>query len=94
MLCASTRSSCVLTRPNIGDLFLSCPSSHMSLPPRERIIVDTVANPDEHLPKATRTLSTFVMCWGGCLAGYYAGGGEKGLEEHEVRDGLSPSWSQ
>jgi len=46
-----------------------------------------VANPDEHLPKAMRSLSTFATCWGGRPAGYYAGGSEKGLEEREELDG-------
>ena len=55
--------------------------------PWERIIVNAVAHPDEHVAKAVRSLSTFAARWGGRPAGYYAGGGEGGLEGREVLDG-------
>ena len=55
--------------------------------PWERIIVNGVAHPDEHVVKAVRSLSTFAARWGGRPAGYYAGGGEGGLEGREVLDG-------
>jgi hypothetical protein len=49
--------------------------------------VNAVAHPDEHLAKAVRSLSTFAARWGGRPTGYYAGGGEGGLEGREVLDG-------
>jgi Questin oxidase-like len=55
--------------------------------PWERIIVNAVAHPDEHLVKAVRSLSVFAARWGGRPTGYYAGGGEGGLEGREVLDG-------
>jgi hypothetical protein len=55
--------------------------------PWQRIIANAVAHPDEHLCKAVRSLSTFAARWGGRPAGYYAGGGEDGLEGREVLDG-------
>jgi Questin oxidase-like len=55
--------------------------------PWERIIVNGVAHPDEHVVKAVRSLSTFATRWGGRPAGYYAGDGEGGLEGREVLDG-------
>jgi hypothetical protein len=55
--------------------------------PWERIILNAVAHPDSHLAKAVRSLSTFAARWGGRPAGYYAGGGEGGLEGREVLDG-------
>ena len=55
--------------------------------PWERIIVNAVAHPDEHLVKAVRSLSTFATRWGGRPTGYYAGGGESGLEGRELLDG-------
>jgi len=78
-----------LTAPPAAPAPPSAPRKPLMAPggPWERIIVNTVANPDEHLPKATRSLSTFATCWGARPAGYYAGGGEKGLEEREVLDG-------
>jgi questin oxidase-like protein len=55
--------------------------------PWQRIITNTVAHPDEHLCKAIRSFSSFATRWGGRPAGYYAGGGEGGLEGREVLDG-------
>ena len=55
--------------------------------PWQRIIANAVAHPDEHLCKAVRSLSTFAARWGGRPTGYYAGGGEGGLEDREVLDG-------
>ena len=55
--------------------------------PWQRIIANAVAHPDEHLCKAVRSLSTFAARWGGRPTGYYAGGGEGGLEGREVLDG-------
>ena len=58
--------------------------------PWERIIVNGVAHPDEHLAKAVRsfsTFSTFAARWGSRPTGYYAEGGEGGLEGREVLDG-------
>ena len=49
--------------------------------------MNAVAHPDEHLAKAVRSFSTFATHWGGRPAGYYAGGGEGGLEGREVLDG-------
>jgi hypothetical protein len=54
--------------------------------PWQRIIANAVEHPDEHLCKAVRSLSTFAARWGGRPAGYYADGGEDGLEGHEVLD--------
>jgi Questin oxidase-like len=53
----------------------------------ERIIVNGIAHPDVHLVKTVRSLSTFAARWGGRPAGYYAGGGEGGLEGREMLDG-------
>jgi hypothetical protein len=55
--------------------------------PWERIIVNAVAHPDEHVCKAVRSFATFATCWGGRPTGYYAGGGEAGLEGREALDG-------
>ena len=55
--------------------------------PWERIIMNAVAHPDAHLVKTVRSLSTFAARWGGRPAGYYAGGGEGGLEGREMLDG-------
>jgi len=55
--------------------------------PWERIIVNAVAHPDEHLAKAVRSLATLATRWGGRPTGYYAGGGESGLEGREALDG-------
>jgi hypothetical protein len=55
--------------------------------PWERIIMNGVAHPDEHLAKTVRSLSTFAARWGGRPTGYYAGGGESGLEGREELDG-------
>ena len=78
-----------LTAPPAAPVPPNAPRKPLMAPggPWERIIANTVANPDEHLPKATRSLATIATCWGGRPAGYYAGGGEKGLEEREVLDG-------
>jgi len=55
--------------------------------PWQRIIANAVAHPDEHLCKAVRSFSALAARWGGRPAGYYAGGGEDGLEGREVLDG-------
>ncbi|KAI9447320.1 hypothetical protein F5148DRAFT_1292298 [Russula earlei] len=55
--------------------------------PWQRIIVNAVAHPDEHLAKAVRSLSTLAIRWGGRPAGYYSGGGVGGLEGREVLEG-------
>jgi Questin oxidase-like len=55
--------------------------------PWERIIANSIAHPDEHLSKAVRSFATFATLWGGRPAGYFAGGGEDGLEGREVLDG-------
>ena len=55
--------------------------------PWERIIMNGVAHPDGHLAKAVRSFSAFATRWGGRPTGYYAGGGEGGLEGREVLDG-------
>ena len=55
--------------------------------PWQRIIANAIAHPDEHLCKAVRSLSSFAARWGGRPTGYYAGGGEDGLEGREVLDG-------
>jgi Questin oxidase-like len=67
----------------------SAPRKPLSSPggPWQRIIVNAVAHPDEHLPKAVRSFATLTTRWGGRPAGYYAGGGEGGLEGREVLDG-------
>ncbi|KAF8259245.1 hypothetical protein EI94DRAFT_1616699, partial [Lactarius quietus] len=55
--------------------------------PWERIVSNAVAHPEEHLPKAVRSLAVFAARWGGRPAGYFAGGGEDGLEGREALDG-------
>ena len=55
--------------------------------PWERIVANAVAHPEEHLPKAVRSLAVFATRWGGRPSGYFAGGGEDGLEGREVLDG-------
>lgn len=55
--------------------------------PWERIIANAVAHPEEHLPKAVRSLAVLSARWGGRPTGYFAGGGEDGLEGREVLDG-------
>ncbi|KAH9051498.1 hypothetical protein EDB87DRAFT_821189 [Lactarius vividus] len=55
--------------------------------PWERIIVNAVAHPEEHLPKAVRSLAVLAARWGGRPAGYFAGGGEDALEGREALDG-------
>ncbi|KAI9459257.1 hypothetical protein BJY52DRAFT_1267314 [Lactarius psammicola] len=54
--------------------------------PWERIIVNAVAHPEEHLPKAVRSLAVLATRWGGRPTGYFAGG-EDGLEGREALDG-------
>ncbi|KAI0262048.1 hypothetical protein BC834DRAFT_892786 [Gloeopeniophorella convolvens] len=53
----------------------------------ERIISNTIAHPDQHLPKATRALAIFAARWGLRPAGYFAGGSRDGLEGREILDG-------
>jgi len=67
----------------------SAPRKPLNAPggPWQRIIVNAVAHPDEHLAKAVRSFATLATRWGGRSAGYYAGGGEGGLEGREVLDG-------
>ena len=55
--------------------------------PWERIIANAIAHPDEHIAKAVRSFAAFATRWGGRPAGYFAGGGEDGLEGREVLDG-------
>ncbi|KAH9170229.1 hypothetical protein EDB89DRAFT_2072216 [Lactarius sanguifluus] len=55
--------------------------------PWERIIANAVAHPEEHLPKAVRSLAVLAARWGGRPSGYFAGGGEDGLEGRETLDG-------
>ncbi len=78
-----------LTAPPAAVVPPEAPRKPLSAPggPWERIIMNTVAHPDEHLPKAVRSLATFATRWGGRPTGYYAGGGENGLEDREVLDG-------
>lgn len=45
--------------------------------PWERIMVNTVANPDEHLSRPRAPSRHLRTCWGGRPAGYYTGGGER-----------------
>jgi len=52
-----------------------------------RIIQNAVAYPEEHLPKTIRSLAVFAARWGSRPAGYFAGGGEDGLEGRETLDG-------
>jgi len=52
-----------------------------------RIIANSIAYPEEHLPKTVRSLAVFATRWGGRPAGYFAGGGEDGLEGRETLDG-------
>jgi Questin oxidase-like len=55
--------------------------------PWERIIANTIAHPDEHLCKTVRSFAAFATRWGGRPTGYYAGGGDDGLEGREALDG-------
>ncbi len=55
--------------------------------PWERIIANAVAHPEEHLPKAVRSLAVLAARWGARPEGHYAGGGDDGLEGREVLDG-------
>ena len=55
--------------------------------PWERIIANAVAHPEEHLPKAVRSLAVLSARWGGRPTGYFGGGGEDGLEGREALDG-------
>lgn len=48
--------------------------------------MNAVAHPEEHLPKAVRSLAVFAARWGSRPLGYFAGG-EEGLEGREVLDG-------
>jgi hypothetical protein len=52
-----------------------------------RIIANSIAYPEEHLPKTVRSLAVFATRWGGRPTGYFAGGGEDGLEGREALDG-------
>jgi Questin oxidase-like len=78
-----------LTAPPAAPAPPSAPCKPLSARgnPWERIIANGVAHPDEHVVKAVRSLSTFAARWGGRPAGYYAGGGEGGLEGREMLDG-------
>jgi hypothetical protein len=78
-----------LTAPPAAPAPPSASRKPLSAPggPWERIIVNAVAHPDEHLAKAVRSLATLATRWGGRPTGYYAGGGESGLEGREVLDG-------
>lgn len=78
-----------LTAPPAAPVPPSAPRKPLSAPggPWERIIINAVAHPDEHLAKAVRSLTTFAARWGGRPAGYFTGGGESGLEGREVLDG-------
>ena len=55
--------------------------------PWTRIIANAIAYPEEHLPKIVRSLAVFAARWGSRPAGYFAGGGEDGLEGRETLDG-------
>ncbi|KAF8259250.1 hypothetical protein EI94DRAFT_1813630 [Lactarius quietus] len=55
--------------------------------PWARIITNSIAFPEEHLAKTVRSLAVFAARWGGRPVGYFAGGGEDGLEGREVLDG-------
>jgi hypothetical protein len=55
--------------------------------PWGRIIANAIAHPEEHVAKTVRSLAVFAARWGGRPAGYFAGGGEDGLEGREVLDG-------
>ncbi|KAH9965709.1 hypothetical protein BJV74DRAFT_785799 [Russula compacta] len=78
-----------LTAPPAAPVPPSASRKPLSAPggPWERIIINAVAHPDEHLPKVVRSLATFAVRWGGRPAGYYADGGESGLEGRKVLDG-------
>jgi hypothetical protein len=55
--------------------------------PWGRIIDNAIAYPEEHVPKTIRSLAVFAARWGSRPAGYFAGGGEDGLEGREALDG-------
>ena len=55
--------------------------------PWGRIVANTIAYPEEHVAKAIRSLAVFATRWGSRPAGYFAGGGEDGLEGREALDG-------
>ncbi|KAH9036506.1 hypothetical protein EDB85DRAFT_1940391 [Lactarius pseudohatsudake] len=55
--------------------------------PWERVVANAVAHPEEHLPKAVRSLAVLAARWGSRPAGYFSGGGEDGLEGRETLDG-------
>ena len=55
--------------------------------PWERIVANAVAHPEEHLPKAVRSLAVLAARWGGRPTSYFAGGGEDGLEGRGALDG-------
>jgi len=78
-----------LTAPPAAPVPPSASRKPLTAPggPWERIVVNTVAHPDEHLSKAVRSLATFATRWGGRPTGYYAGGGDNGLEGREELDG-------
>lgn len=55
--------------------------------PWGRIITNAIAFPEEHVAKTIRSLAVFAARWGSRPAGYFAGGGEDGLEGRETLDG-------
>jgi hypothetical protein len=48
---------------------------------------ERIAYPEEHVPKTIRSLAVFAARWGSRPTGYFAGGGEDGLEGREALDG-------
>ena len=84
-----TATSNRLTAPPAASAPPDAKRKPLSAPggPWERIVTNAVAHPEEHLPKAVRSLAVFAARWGSRPAGYFAGGGEDGLEGREALDG-------
>ncbi|KAF8262311.1 hypothetical protein EI94DRAFT_1602907 [Lactarius quietus] len=55
--------------------------------PWGRIIANAIAYPEEHVVKTIRSLAVFAARWGSRPAGYFAGGGDDGLQGRELLDG-------
>jgi len=68
--------------PGVKRKRLSAPGG-----PWGRIITNGIAYPEEHVAKTIRSLAVFAARWGSRPAGYFAGGGEDGLEGREALDG-------
>ena len=69
-------------QPGVRRQRLSAPGG-----PWPRIIANGIAYPEEHVAKAIRSLAVFATRWGTRPPGYFAGGGEDGLEGREALDG-------